>query len=219
MNVLSARDGYRRWSSRYAAENPVSALDEDVVCAFGIPTAGRRLLDAGCGTGRRLRAASASFGVGIDVTPEMLAESTGIEPIAVADVRCLPFASTSFDVVWCRLVVGHLRELTDVYAELARVCRRGGDVVVTDFHPDAVAAGHRRTFRNADGVHEIEHHVHDRAAHAAAAATARLTLQQQAAGAVGPTVRHFYASANRLEAYEAQTGLPLVLAFAYRHDA
>lgn len=36
-----------------------------------------------------------------------------------------------------------------------------GYVFVTDFHPDAIAAGHRRTFTDTEGgVHEIESYVH-----------------------------------------------------------
>lgn len=219
MSVLSAREGYRRWSTHYDVENVVSTLDDEIVRGFGISCVGRTLLDAGCGTGRRMRLSGAARAIGIDVTPAMLAVSTHDIPMAVGDVRALPFAPASFDIVWCRLVIGHVRELSRVYAELARVCRLGGHVVVTDFHPEAVARGHKRTFRDTDGVHEIEHHVHAVGAHESAAHAAGLSARQQEVGEVGPTVRHFYLAANRLDAYETQRGTPLVLAFAFGRDA
>jgi len=105
------------------------------------------------------------------------------------------------------------------YAELGRVCRPGGTVLVTDFHADAVAAGHRRTFRDAAGtVREVEHHIHPPEAQVAMAAAAGLTLVEQLEGRVGPEMRPFYERADRLAAYDEQVGLRVVLALAFRRE-
>ncbi len=195
----------------------MSFLEDRLVAAIGTPTIARSLLDVGCGTARRLDATDARSVVGVDLSTEMLASSTGEHTLVAGDVRALPFAPGSFDVVWCRLVIGHVQELERAYAELSRVCRDGGDVIVTDFHPDAVAAGHRRTFRDTVGLsHEIEHYVHDATAHDTAARAAGLTPTKRSDAFVGPAVRHFYVAADRLDAYEMQTGLRLVLALAFR---
>jgi malonyl-CoA O-methyltransferase len=171
----------------------------------------------GCGTARRLRDAGARLAVGVDLVPEMLARAPADTLRAVGDVRALPFPDGAFDVVWCRLVIGHVRELDPAYRELARVCRGGGAVVVTDLRAEAVAAGHRRTFRDEGGtVHEVEHHVHPVDSQVAAAGRAGLALAARRGGAVGAGVQRFYAEARRLEAYEAQLGLPLVVALAFR---
>jgi malonyl-CoA O-methyltransferase len=215
VSALAVRDAYRRWAPRYAGETAVSLLENHTVVELGVQTAGRRLLDVGCGTARRLRESGASLAVGVDFTTEMLLEGAG--DLVAGDVRALPIGRAAFDVVWCRLVIGHVAELDAAYAELARVCRPGGSIVVTDFHPDAVAAGHRRTFRDGDGVvREVEHYVHALDAHCAAALSAGLRLVTHRDGVVGPVVRDLYAHADRLEAYEEQRGLPLVLALAFR---
>jgi len=220
VSVLTARDGYRLWAPLYEAETAVSFLEDRLVTALTAPVTGRRLLDAGCGVGRRMRRASARLAVGVDAVPEMLQSPDRVEPVAAADLRALPFAPASFDIVWCRLVIGHIQELEATYAELARVCRAGGTVVVTDFHPDAIAAGHRRTFRDADGVtHEIEHWVHSDAAHEAAAARVGLARTVRHDGVVGPLLRPFYAAADRLGTYETQRGLKLVLVLGFRREA
>jgi malonyl-CoA O-methyltransferase len=217
MSVLSARDAYGLWAAHYHAETATSALEDEVVRALSVPVRGRALLDVGCGTGRRLDASAEPAPVGVDLTPAMLAQAAPGLRLAVADIRALPFATGSFDLVWCRLVIGHVRDLATAYAELARVCRVGGDVVVTDFHPEAVEAGHRRTFRDATGtVREIEHHVYWPADHARAAAAAGLEERVRRTGEVGPSLRPYYEAAHRLAAYDAQRGLPLVLAFSYR---
>ena len=216
MSVLTAARAYALWAPTYAAETVVSALERAAVDSFAIPLAGRRVLDVGCGIARRLREAreqGASLAAGVDLTPGMLAQATGEPLLAAGDVRALPAPDASFDVVWCRLVLGHLPALDAAYAALGRVCARGGDVVVTDFHPDAAAAGHRRTFRAARGeVHEVEHHVHVPSAHRAAAARAGLVLREMRDGVVDETVRDYYERADRIDAYERQRGLPLVLA-------
>jgi malonyl-CoA O-methyltransferase len=216
MNVLSPREAYRLWAPTYSAETVVTALEEETVQSFAIPVAGRRLLDAACGTGRRLRVSDAGFAIGIDLTREMLPTLPVNELYTVGDVRALPFQAAEFDVVWCRLALGHLPDLADSYSELARVCRFGGSVMVTDFHPDAVAVGHRRTFRDTDGIlHEIVHHVHSLEEHVCAADAAGLHTVEHSNRTIGPSVRDFYVRANRTSVYTEQVGLALVLGIVF----
>ncbi len=93
----------------------------------------------------------------------------------------------------------------------------GGYVFVTDFHPDAVAAGHRRSFRDQAGTtHDIEHYVHPN--HVELAAQAGLALVAQRDGAVGPVIRDFYDRAGRLDAYTRDLGLKFVAAFLFRRS-
>ena len=218
MSTLPPAEAYTLWAPRYSSETVISALEYVAVESLAVDLRGRRLLDVGCGIARRMTQAHESgvaLAVGVDLTPRMLAEARDGELLAAADVRALPVADESFDVVWCRLVLGHLADLDAAYAELARVCAHGGRVVVTDFHPDAVEAGHRRTFRDADGVvREIEHHVHTPRDHGRAATRAGLTIVHRFDRAVGETVRGFYERAGRLDAYEQQRGLAVVLALA-----
>ncbi|HEU4721919.1 MAG TPA: class I SAM-dependent methyltransferase [Gemmatimonadaceae bacterium] len=222
MSGLAPARGYALWAPTYAAETAVSALEASVVESFGVPLAGRRVLDVGCGIARRLRPAreaGATVVAGVDLTPAMLARAHDEPLLAAADVRALPVVDGAFDVVWCRLVLGHVSTLEAAYAELARVCAPHAHVVVTDFHPAAAAAGHRRTFRDAQGVlHELEHHAHPQQAHRAAAERAGFALRDCRDAVVGEPVRGFYERADRLDAYERQLGLPIVLAMLFvRH--
>lgn len=215
MTVLSPREAYRLWAPSYACETAISFLDNTLAASMlrGLPSAS--LLDAGCGVGRRLKGAP-GLAVGIDASPEMLAVG-GTPMTAVADVRALPFAACQFDMVWCRLTLGHLPDPIPAYGELARVCAPGGYVFVTDFHADAANAGHRRLFTDATGkTHEVEHHVHTGPGHLAAAMLARLTLVAQRDGTVSPSVRPFYERSGRIAAYEKDSGLNLVAAFLFR---
>jgi malonyl-CoA O-methyltransferase len=159
----------------------------------------------------------AALAVGVDLTFDMLAQASDLSTLAVADVRALPFTNDTFDMIFCRLVIGHVEDPDPVYGELARVCRPGGTIVVSDFHASAARAGHRRTFRDANGqLHEIEHYVHTPDRHVAVATAHGLAVERCDRAAVGPAVRHLYVEAQRLAQYEAQLGLPLVLALVCR---
>ena len=221
MTVLSAKEAYRLWAASYADETAISFLETELAADLTPPLAGLRLLDAGCGTGRRLHGCGAASAVGVDISREMLAAGAGNDPHArtmVADIRDLPLSDRAFDVIWCRLVIGHLADCAPAYGELARVAAPGARLVVTDFHPDAYAAGHRRTFRHGGEVFAVEHHVHDLVAHRATASAAGWRLIETRSAAIGPAARPFYEQAGRSALYVEHEGLPVVLGLAFERE-
>ena len=220
MSQMPARDGYRLWADGYDTETVVSQLENAAVARLGVSPAGCTLLDVGCGTCRRLLETGADLAVGVDLTPEMLAQSPDDIPLAAADVRALPFSSLTFDIVWCRLMLGHVREMETAYAELSRVCCMGGVVIVSDLSSESVAAGHKRTFRDAKGAtHELEHFAHTLERQAVAAYDVGLRLERRQDGVVDASVMPLYVEAGRRAAYEEQLGMPLVRALLWRKNA
>lgn len=220
MSLLSPRQAYRLWAPIYRGDNAVCALEARMVAALTVSPRGRRLLDVGCGTGLRLRDSGALLAIGVDASPEMLAVAQASK-VAAADARALPFAADSFDLIWCRLMLGYLPDLNPAYAELSRVCRPGGRIVASDFHADASRAGHRQTFRDEEGGrHEIAHFAHDAEAHGRAAASAGLALVLAESGSVGPAIRDCYEKAGRLDMYARDQGLAIVALYQFEknHD-
>jgi malonyl-CoA O-methyltransferase len=216
--LLSAREAYALWAPSYGAENVVTTIENDAVRKLTPPLVGKRLLDAGCGTARRLRELPRSaYALGVDLVEAMLRIAEPLEHhLAAADVSVLPLRSGLFDVVWCRLVLGHLERIDHAYAELARVARPGGLVVISDFHPEAVRAGHKRSFRTPTGeIAEVPHTVHEPGDHLRAAEWAGLQLRQRIDAAIGPGVQDLYVQAGALDGYERDLNLPVVLALAF----
>jgi malonyl-CoA O-methyltransferase len=158
--------------------------------------------------------------VGVDLVFEMLAAGRKAparpRATAAADLSALPFPDESFGVVWCRLAVGHVLDPAPIYRELSRVLRPGGALLVTDFHPAAVHAGHTRTFRDAAGAKRVVAHVlHEPATHESAAAAAGLAFDARLDLPPVETVKPFYAKAGALDRWETDRALPLLLAFRF----
>ena len=161
--------------------------------------------------------------MGVDLVYEMLAAGKrrreSRDALAAADIRALPFPANRFDTTWCRLVLGHLPKLEPAYHELARVGVPGGYLIVTDFHAEAMSAGHVRTFRDRAGVlHAVDSYHHTRRAHEHAAREAGFRLDSAREWTVGPEIKHCYAAATALDQYERQIGVPLLLAFRFSKE-
>jgi SAM-dependent methyltransferase len=93
-----------------------------------------RLLDAGCGSGRTLDELARYGRVsGVDLSPEAVAcaRERGHDDVRVARVEELPFADATFDVVTCLDVIEHTPDDGVTLAELRRVTRPGGLLLLT----------------------------------------------------------------------------------------
>lgn len=93
---------------------------------------GMTLLETGCGRGEFLRNFS-GLGLkvsGADISPEAPRHSPGLE-IAVCDVEKgqLPYPDASFDIVYSKSFIEHLREPGKYFAEALRVLRPGGKML------------------------------------------------------------------------------------------
>ncbi|GHB34151.1 methyltransferase [Streptomyces xanthochromogenes] len=145
------------WDRKFPDDGPAFAA---AVAEVGL-SPGDAVLDAGCGTGRALAPLREAVGptgvvVGVDLTPEMLAQAVraGRDRQAAllrADVARLPLASASVDVVFGAGLISHLPQPAENLRELARITRPGGRLAL--FHPigrAALAARHGRTLTDDD---------------------------------------------------------------------
>jgi ubiquinone/menaquinone biosynthesis C-methylase UbiE len=137
LDAVSAQDAVQRYKRRTYA-----LLDA---------RPGARILDVGCGIGDDVRAMAELVGstgqvVGVDVREEMIAEargrSVGLDlPVEflVGSLYQLDFADDAFDGCRADRVYQHLDRPQDALAEMTRVTRSGGRIVVFDVDWETLA--------------------------------------------------------------------------------
>lgn len=142
-HAASIADQFTRQAADFAAAPALhnqAALDLLVEAAR--PLATDVSLDVACGPGSVVVAFACHVrqAVGLDATEAMLEEARTLAARAnlgnVAwhrgDVYALPFADGTFDVVSCRFAFHHLQEPARAFAEMVRVARPGGRIVLCD---------------------------------------------------------------------------------------
>ncbi len=125
-----------------------------------------RVLDVATGPGfiAMLFAEKAKDVVGIDLTPAFVAKAQalgaqrGLRNISFreADIERLPFAEGSFDIVTCHKALHHFPNVLKALAEIHRVLKRGGRLVLGDSlssDDPKVAARHNELERLRDPSH------------------------------------------------------------------
>jgi SAM-dependent methyltransferase len=111
-----------------------SKIRNDMLRAFLRPTAGDRVIDLGCGSGRTLlwnRDWNATV-VGVDIAPYFSEEARRDVDLLLADLRKLPFADGTFTKACSLDVLEHLspEALRGMLDEAARILRPGGALFV-----------------------------------------------------------------------------------------
>ena len=116
---------------------------------------GKDVLDAGCGEGyglAMLALAGPSRLVGVDVAEDALERArsrvAGVAEVVNADIRDLPFDDHSVDVVVCFEVIEHVDRQDEALAELRRVLRPDGALLISSPNRDVYTPGN-------------PHHVHE----------------------------------------------------------
>jgi malonyl-CoA O-methyltransferase len=145
----SPQSGFSELADTYdsrLAGNPFHVLESTEVLAAMPDLHGRDVADVGCGTGRyalQMSRLGASSVTGIDSSPEMLAtairKAQRLElPITwrIGDLTAeFPAAGEAFDVIVCAVVLSFLPDWAKPLAELGRVLRPGGTLILSDYHP------------------------------------------------------------------------------------
>jgi phosphatidylethanolamine/phosphatidyl-N-methylethanolamine N-methyltransferase len=139
MEIEAVTASYRRWAPVYDGTFGAFTRAGRRRAVAHVNARGGSVLEVGVGTGLALRHYAPHLRVtGVDYSAEMLArarakvEAQGLAHVELRrmDARALDFPDDAFDTVVAMHVISVVPEPERVIAEMARVCREGGEVLV-----------------------------------------------------------------------------------------
>lgn len=158
MKPEAVTSSYRRWAPVYDHTFGAFTRIGRRRVVDHINSRGGSVLEVGVGTGLSLPNYGDTVQVtGIDFSAEMLAKAqekvdrlglTAVVELRQMDARHLDFPDASFDIVVAMHLVSVVPDPEQVVAEMARVCKPGGEVVILNhfLHEDGALAALGRRF-------------------------------------------------------------------------
>ena len=130
-------DKYDAWFNT-AVGRFVKQYETELLLELLDPAPGEHILDAGCGTGVFTADVldCRAMVTGVDISVPMIARANSKLRLrdfsaAGADICALPFGDNTFDKVFSMTAIEFIEDAEGVIAELNRVVKRGGTIVVT----------------------------------------------------------------------------------------
>jgi ubiquinone/menaquinone biosynthesis C-methylase UbiE len=140
-SVPTTQQYYDRFSANYdngrdrGYHKLIDDLELGLIKKYG---AGQDVFEAGCGTGLLLQQAAgvARKAVGLDLSRGMLgpARARGL-PVVQGSLTAVPLPDQSFDLVYSMKVLAHVPPIREAVAELTRLVRPGGHLLLEFYNP------------------------------------------------------------------------------------
>jgi ubiquinone/menaquinone biosynthesis C-methylase UbiE len=214
-------EAYDLWAQHYddQPDNLMLALDRSLCQELlaSLSLAGRTIVDVGCGTGRHWQALfdhSPARLAGYDVSKGMLDRLQKKYPLAETHLLTgAPLAGlddSSCDLVLSTLTVAHIPDLPAALTEWNRVLKPGGVMLITDYHPTALARGGQRTFREGERVIAVRNHIYPIPRLLSITRQLGLTEISVTERKIDESMRPYYDKQNALPVFRRFLGVPII---------
>ena len=211
---------YDLWAAAYDAQpdNLMLALDEELFTELldGVTLKDKIVADIGCGTGRhwqKLINRSPAELIGFDVSKEMLLvlqqKFPAHKTIRLTDHH-IDLPDASCDLIVSTLALAHIPEAGKALAEWERVLKPGGEILLTDYHPDALAQGGNRTFKHEGKLVAVKNYVHSIQSVVHIAKQLNWELMRITERKIDERVKGYYEKQGALAVYEKFKGVPII---------
>jgi ubiquinone/menaquinone biosynthesis C-methylase UbiE len=214
-------EAYDIWAHDYdnQPDNLMLALDGTLCQELlaDLPLTGKTIVDIGCGTGRHWPALfnrSPARLIGYDVSSGMLdrlrIKDLRAETHLLSGATLTGLADDSCDLVLSTLTIAHIADLAAALTEWNRVLKPGGDMVITDYHPTALAKGGQRTFRKGERLIAIRNHIYPIPWLISITHQLGLTEITLAEREIDESMRPWYEKQNALPVFRRFLGVPII---------
>lgn len=217
----NSADAYDLWSEDYDVQPGNLMLDLDEVLFPKLLDQAiirnKSVADIGCGTGRHwskiLQMHPAGL-IGFDVSEGMLnklrTKFLSANTFKINDNSLSNVQDGAFDTIISTLTVAHIENIELALLAWCRILKPSADVIITDFHPQLLAFGGKRTFKHHNERLAVKNYVH-------AVGTIKDLLFQNGFRPIreeeikiDESMRHYYANQNALSVYEQFKGFPVI---------
>jgi len=222
-------EAYDVWAGSYDCQpgNLMLDLDEQLfsILIKNINLRNRRVADIGCGTGRhwqKLYTLKPNVIMGFDVSGGMLEQLKRKFPEAliqqITDNKLNMLPEAFVDCIITTLTIAHIKNIEKAIATWSRVIKDGGDLLVTDFHPEILAKGGKRSFRHNGTTMAVVNYVHPVKKLKNLFRKYGFTIVKHEERTVDETVKPYYEAQNALPVYERFKGMPVIYGFHLKKE-
>ncbi|HEY2580710.1 MAG TPA: methyltransferase domain-containing protein [Mucilaginibacter sp.] len=220
-------EAYDLWASNYDSQpgNLMLDLDEIVFSNLlkNMEITNKHVADIGCGTGRHwaaiLEGKPASL-TGFDVSAGMLNKLNEKYPAAhtyqIIDNTFLNIDDASYDVIISTLTVAHIENLEEALRAWCRILKDKGEIIITDFHPDALASGGKRTFKYRNVQIAVKNFVHPINIIKEILLNDNIIAIDEYEKRVDESVKDYYLKQNALHVYEKFKGFSMIYGIRFK---
>jgi ubiquinone/menaquinone biosynthesis C-methylase UbiE len=214
-------EAYDLWSATYDQQpgNLMLDLDKKLFSKLieKVNLKGKIIADIGCGTGRhwpdilihkplQLR--------GYDVSTGMLKKLKEKFPEAIAvktyDDLLTDLPDRSCDVLISTLTMAHLTDAENALKAWCRVLQPNSELIITDFHPDTLANGGKRTFRHEGRSIAVQNFVYSTSSIKDFLKRYGFSVISEEQRYIDQSVKHYYQEQQALSVYEQFEGMPII---------
>lgn len=212
---------YNLWAKDYdnQPDNLMLALDEALFTDLLAPIDlnNKTVADIGCGTGRHwqtLVSGGPAKLLGFDISEGMLAilqqKFKQAQTYRLLNNKLAQLENGSCDLLISTLTIAHIENAEEALLEWTRVLKPGGDIIITDYHPIALAKGGKRTFKHNDDTVSIKNYIHPIEEITALAKQLQLQVIRSVEKNVDQSMKHYYEKQHALNIFENWNGIPII---------
>lgn len=219
--VENPEAAYNLWAHDYDVQpdNMMLAWDEEIVSEFiqNIQLKDKIIADIGCGTGRhwkKIISHQPDKLIGFDVSAGMLErlqkKYPGSETHHLINDELRELENQSCDIIFSTLTIAHIENAEKALQEWNRILKPGGEMIITDYHPAALAKGGKRTFNHNGKTIAVKNYVHSIDKIKDIARQLHLNIFRLIERSIDQSAAPFYEKQNAHAVYEAWKGTPII---------
>ncbi|HEY8689885.1 MAG TPA: class I SAM-dependent methyltransferase [Chitinophagaceae bacterium] len=214
-------EAYDLWAGNYDNQpgNLMLDLDEIIFTLLfnDVNAKNKFVADIGCGTGRhwqKIYAKHPAKLTGFDISEGMLSVLKQKFPQSITsritDNLFKDVHDASFDLIISTLTIAHIKNINEAINTWCRILENDGEMIITDFHPELLAKGGRRSFTHDQKHFYVTNYIHSLDKIKTIFSQNGFTVKREEERFVDDTVKEYYTKQNALHVFEKFKGMPVI---------